>query len=204
MTPSKSLLASTVVAVLAHCSATYADTRLQASSGVQYSDGEYGETTSTSALVVPFSVRATFGAWSIRASVPYVTVDGPADVSEIIDDSSGRASSSGSGSSGSGSGSGNGSSGRGGSGGGRDGGDDDDDDGAGTATDFAPSRSESGIGDASVALTYSLDAIGDSPAYVDFTGRVRLPTGSEEDGLGVGATSHSPSSVGTAKPAARS
>ena len=54
----------------------------------------------------------------------------------------------------------------------------------------APSRSESGIGDASIALTYSLDSIGDSPAYVDFTGRVRLPTGSEEDGLGVGATDY--------------
>ena len=48
----------------------------------------------------------------------------------------------------------------------------------------------SGIGDASIALTYSLDAIGDSPAYVDFTGRVRLPTGDEAEGLGVGATDY--------------
>ena len=159
---------------------------MQASSGLQYSDGEYGETTSTSALVVPFSVRATFGAWSIRASVPYVMVDGPADVSEIIDDSSGRGTSSGSGSSGSGSGSGT--SGRDGSGsgsGGSGGGDDDDPVDLVTAD-----RSESGIGDASIALTYSLDSIGDSPAYVDFTGRVRLPTGSEADGLGIGATDY--------------
>lgn len=166
MIATKPLLAAAVVAILAQCNPAYAETRLQASSGVQYSDGKYGETTSTSALIVPFSLRATFGSWSIRASVPYVTVDGPADVSEIIDDSSGRGSSSGSGSSGSGSGSGSG----------------------GGGDDFADSRSVSGIGDASVALTYSLDAIGDSPAYVDFTGRVRLPTGSEEDGLGVGAT----------------
>ena len=191
MTATQSLLAGAVVAVLAQCNAAYADTRVQASSGLQYSDGKYGDTTSTSALVVPFSVRATFGAWSIRASVPYVMVDGPADVSEIIDDSGGRGSSSGSGSSGSGSGSGSGTSGRdgSGSGSGRGGSDDDDDD------DVPPSvvtgdRSESGIGDASIALTYSLDAIGDSPAYVDFTGRVRLPTGSEEDGLGVGATDY--------------
>jgi hypothetical protein len=213
MTPSKSLLAGAVVAVLAHCNAAHADTRVQASSGVQYSDGKYGETTSTSALVVPFSVRATFEPWSIRASVPYVTVDGPADVSEIIDDSSGRGSSSGSGSSGSGSGSGNGRSGRG-SGSGRGGGDDNDDDGAGAGgADFAPGRSVSGIGDASVALTYSLDAIGDSPVYVDFTGRVRLPTGNEDEGLGVGATdvvssaTPTPSSASTAgkhRPAAGS
>ena len=106
MKASQSLLAGAVVAVLAQFTTAHADTRVQASSGLQYSDGKYGETTSTSALVVPFSVRATFGAWSIRASVPYVMVDGPADVSEIIDDSSGRGTSSGSGSSGSGSGSG--------------------------------------------------------------------------------------------------
>ena len=186
MKASQSLLAGTVVAVLAQFNTAHADTRVQASSGLQYSDGKYGETTSTSALVVPFSVRATFGSWSIRASVPYVMVDGPADVSEIIDDSSGRGTSSGSGSSGSGSGSGT--SGRDGSGsgsGGSGGGDDDDPVDLVTAD-----RSESGIGDASIALTYSLDSIGDSPAYVDFTGRVRLPTGSEEDGLGVGATDY--------------
>lgn len=179
MIASKSLLAGAVVAVLAQCNtASAADARVQASSGVQYSDGKYGETTSTSAIVAPFSIRASFGSWSIRASVPYVTVDGPADVSEIIDDSSGRGSSSGSGSSGSGSGSG-----RGGGGGG----DDDDDDGNGA---FVNDRSESGIGDASIALSYSFDAIADSPAYLDLTGRVRLPTGDQDKGLGVGATDY--------------
>ena len=182
MIASRPLLAGAIVAVLAQSNtASAADTRVQASSGVQYSDGKYGDTTSTSAIVVPFSVRASFGSWSIRASVPFVTVDGPADVSEIIDDSSGRGSSSGSGSSGSGSGSGSGSSGSG--SGGSGGGDDDDDVGS-------ADRSVSGIGDASIALTYSLDAIGDSPAYVDFTGRVRLPTGDEDKGLGVGATDY--------------
>jgi hypothetical protein len=185
MIASKPLLAGAIVAVLAHCNIAAADTRVQASSGVQYSDGKYGDTTSTSALVVPFSVRATFGSWSLRASVPFVTVDGPADVSEIIDDSSGRGSSSGSGSSGSGSGSGSGSSGSGSGGSGSGGGDDDDDDDVGSA-----SRNVSGIGDVSIAVTYSLDAIGDSPAYVDFTGRVRLPTGDEDKGLGVGATDY--------------
>ena len=187
-----SLLTGAVIAVLIQSNTAYAETRVQASSGLQYSDGKYGETTSTSALVVPFSLRATFGSWSIRASVPYVMVDGPADVSEIIDDSGARASSSGSGSSGSGSGSGT--SGRddsSGSGSGESGGS-----GSGSGSDDRPvdlgnpDRSVSGIGDASIALTYTLDAIGDSPAYVDFTGRVRLPTGSEQDGLGVGATDY--------------
>ncbi|HEY7641105.1 MAG TPA: hypothetical protein VH814_15365 [Steroidobacteraceae bacterium] len=183
MITSNSLLAGAIVAVLAQCSAAYAaDTRVQASSGVQYSDGKYGDTTSTSAIVVPFSVRATFGSWSIRASVPFVSVDGPADVSEIIDDSSGRGSSSGSGSSGSGSGSGS-------SGSGSGGGDDGSGSGGGD-TIGSSARSVSGIGDASLALTYSIDSLGDSPAYVDFTGRVRFPTGDEDKGLGVGATDY--------------
>jgi hypothetical protein len=193
MTCSKALLAGAVIAVLAQCNTASADTRMQASSGLQYSDGKYGETTSTSALVVPFSVRATFGAWSVRASIPYVMVDGPADVSEIIDDSSGRGSSSGSGSSGSGSGSGSGTSGRDGSGsdsGGSDSGGSGGDDNGEVNVPSAADRSESGIGDASIALTYTIDALGDSPAYVDFTGRVRLPTGSEADGLGVGAADY--------------
>lgn len=182
MIASKSLLAGAIVAVLAQCNTAYAaDTRVQASSGVQYSDGKYGDTTNTSAIVVPFSVRATFGSWSIRASVPYVSVDGPADVSEIIDDSSGRGSSSGSGSSGSGSGSGSGTSGSDSSGSGSGGGDD---------NVAAAGRSVSGIGDASIALTYSLETLGDSPAYIDFTGRVRLPTGDENEGLGVGTTDY--------------
>jgi hypothetical protein len=187
----RALLAGAVIAVLPQCNTASADTRMQASSGVQYSDGKYGETTSTSALVVPFSVRATFGAWSVRASVPYVMVDGPADVSEIIDDSSGRGSSSGSGSSSSGSGSGT--SGRddgSGSGGSGSGGSGDGDDNGEVNVPSTADRSESGLGDASIALTYSIDALGDSPAYVDFTGRVRLPTGSEADGLGVGATDY--------------
>lgn len=174
MIASRSLLAWIPFAVLAQCDTGYAaDARVQASGGVQYSDGEYGETTSTSAVVAPFSVRLMFGSWSVRASVPYVTVDGPADVSEIIDDSSGRGSSSGSGSSGSGSGSG--SSGDGGGG-----------DEGGVADD----RSVSGIGDASIALTYSLDSISGSPAYLDFTGRVRLPAGDEDKGLGVGVNDY--------------
>ena len=190
MSASKSLLAGVGIAVIAQLNVAAADTRMQASSGVQYSDGNYGDTTSTSALVVPFSVRASFGSWSIRASVPFVTVDGPADVSEILDDSSGRGSSSGSGSSGSGSGSdrsgsgsGSGSGGGGGDGGG-------DDDGTGTATGIAADRSVSGMGDASIALTYSLDSVADSPVYLDLTGRVRLPTGDEQDGLGTGTTDY--------------
>jgi len=181
-----SLLSTAIVAMLAATSAAHADTRLQASSGAQYSNGDYGDTTSTSALVVPFSVRASFGSWSIRASVPYITADGTANLSELIDDhggssgsGSGSSSSSGSGSSGSGSsGSGSGGSGSGDS-------DDDDDDVVTTNN-----RTASGIGDATLAMTYSFDDIANSAAYLDLTGRARFPTGSESDGLSVGTTDY--------------
>lgn len=170
------MLAAAILAALDTYGAAHAQTRVQASTGLQYSSGEYGETTSTSAVVVPFSARVSFGSWSLRASIPYITVDGPADVSEIIDDHGGSSSGSGSSSSGSGS-SGSGS------------GDANDDDNPAGPT-FSDDRSTSGLGDASLAATYSFDAIADSPAYVDITGRVRLPTGSEREGLGVGATDY--------------
>lgn len=172
------ILTSVILAALGAYGTAHAQTRVQASTGLQYSSGEYGEATSTSALIVPFSARVSFGSWSLRASIPYITIDGPADVSEIIDDHGGSSSGSGSSSSGSGSGgSGSGS------------GDADDDNNVAGPT-FSDDRSTSGLGDASLAATYSFNAIADSPAYIDLTGRVRLPTGSERDGLGVGATDY--------------
>lgn len=173
---------SLVVAVAFGGAQARADTRVQVSSGIDYSSGDYGETTNTEILSLPFAARVSCGAWSVRASIPYVTVRGPADVSEIINDTSGSSGGSNSGSGSSGSGSGSGSSGGGGA-----------DDGSGGSDAFAASRNVSGIGDASVAVTYSFDDISASPAYLDLTGRVRLPTGSERDGLGVGATDYAAS-----------
>ena len=154
---------------------------LQLSAGVDYSSGDYGQTTSTEVFVVPVSARLTWGAWSLRASVPYVTVSGPADISVIVDDGGGDG---GSPNSGSGSrSSGSGSSGSGGSGSGSG-------DGTPTPTVFSSSRSVSGIGDSSLALTYSFDAIAESPVYVDLTGRIKFATGRESVGLGSGTTDY--------------
>jgi hypothetical protein len=192
------LLASAIASALAAPATSHAaDTRFQLSVGASYSSGEYGEQAKTNAFVVPFAARVSFGVWSVRASIPFVSVDGPADVSDIIDDGGGRGSNSGSGSSISGSGgsgsggsgsggSGSSGSGSGGSGSGGSGGVDDDV--PPTGTTFANNRGESGIGDATLSATYSFDSLNDSPAYLDLTGRVRLPTGDEDTGLGVGAT----------------
>lgn len=141
----------------------------QLSTGVDYSRGDYGELAATEALVVPFSARVSFGALSVRASVPWLSVRGPADIAPIIDDSGGdRSSNSGSGSSGSGSGS--------------DSGDDDD------LEDFPDDRAEQGLGDATLAATWSFRDLGDTRLYIDLTGRVRLSTGDTARGLGRGTT----------------
>ncbi len=182
--PLRRLTGGAAVFLLAGTGLAHADSQLTLATGAQYSDGNYGDTAKTNAFVVPFSARITFGSWSVQASLPYVTVRGPANLGELLDDSGGRGSNSGSGSSGS-DGAGSDDTGSG------DGGDD-----GGSAplppvpTAFPDDRSVRGIGDASLSASWSLDALAGSPIYLDLTGRVRFPSGSERDGLGVGATDY--------------
>jgi hypothetical protein len=61
------------------------------------------------------------------------------------------------------------------------------DGGAGT---IARTGTERGLGDTTLAVTRSFRRLGGSRAYFDLSGRVRLPTGDEETGLGVGATDY--------------
>jgi hypothetical protein len=164
-----------VAAIGAGACAPAADAaQLQLSTGVEYSSGKYGETVATEALVLPFSVKLKLGPLSLRASIPYVTVRGPADVAPVIDDSGGdRGSNSGSGSGGGSSGSGSDNS-----------GDD------GDATPNPVDRDIQGLGDASLSATWSFNDIAATPLYVDLSARVRLPTGSKAKGLGNGATDY--------------
>ena len=151
------------------CAKDAAAAQLQLSTGVEYSSGNYGETTSTTAIVVPFSAKVSFGSLALRASVPYLNLRGPTNVAPVIDGGGGdRSSNSGSGSSGS-SGSGSG--------------------GGGSSDDtFAADRDVRGLGDASLSATWSFNRIASTALYVDVTGRARLPTGDESVGLGNGAT----------------
>jgi hypothetical protein len=59
-----------------------------------------------------------------------------------------------------------------------------------TPTSAALRRTVSGIGDSSLAVTYSFDEIGGSPLYVDLGARVRVPTGNAHAGTGIGATDY--------------
>ncbi|SMD08567.1 hypothetical protein [Novosphingobium sp. B1] len=184
-----------------------APTVWRASAGVNYSEGDYGDTQSTKVVSAPVALKYRKGGFSIRVSVPWVHIDGPGsildtpqgrdagfgDLGVTGDDggsSGGSDDSSGSGSSGSRSNSNSGSSGSGNSGSGGSGSSGGDDD-SGSGGVIAPptpgtvlSNSRGGLGDVSVALGYSLE-LGRS-TWLDFGTRLKLPTASRAKRLGTG------------------
>ena len=147
----------------------HAGTRVDLSVGANYSSGDYSDTTSTDVWSVPLSVKVRSNAWTFRVSVPYLRVDGPAGASIVLDDNGGSRSGS------------DGGSGR---------NHPEDNTGTGTSTTVTARRRASGIGDTTVSATYAFDHLGGSAAYLDLGGRVRLPTGDDKRGLGVGATDY--------------
>lgn len=60
----------------------------------------------------------------------------------------------------------------------------------GTGGTIVRSGTERGIGDTNLSLSRAFRHIGGSDAYFETTARVRLPTGDEDAGLGVGATDY--------------
>lgn len=163
--------------------------QFQFATGAEYSRGSYGELTSTEAVVVPLSFKLSVGHFSLRASVPYMGVRGPADISPVIEDSggsdsSGSGSNSGSGSSGTSGSSGSGSSGS------NTSGDDTPDDSTDDSTVFPANRDVHGFGDATVSASWSFVDLWKTRLYLDLTGRMRIPTGDTARGLGTGTTDY--------------
>lgn len=56
------------------------DFSLSASTGVDYSSGDYGAAEDTEILVIPVVLRATTGNMAFTASLPYLRIDGPGGV----------------------------------------------------------------------------------------------------------------------------
>ncbi len=168
--------------------------RLQFSTGAEYFKGDFGEVTPTEVLVVPFSARLSLGSFSLRGSLPLLSMRGPADVAPVLDeDGADRGASSGVGPGGNGpkgkaKGKDNGK----GPGGG----------GSASGSDaalqevapldygFADDHTARGMGDATLSAAWSFQDVGGTRLYVDVTGRVRLPTGDESRGLGRGTTDY--------------
>ncbi|MBB6124599.1 transporter [Sphingobium subterraneum] len=164
-------LASVAVMACLPAIANAKDGSLTLSTGVSYSEGEYGDIEATKVFAVPVSLTYKNGPWKMRVSAPWVKIDGPASLIATPD---------GRGGSGSGSGSSNSGSGSGGSNVELEDGDRVIDDDVLTLTD----NKRSGIGDASVSLTYSLDLGGDF--YLEPSAKVKLPTASRKKRLGTG------------------
>lgn len=111
-------------------------------SGVNYSRGDYGLAEDTEVFVVPFNYVAERGPWALRATLPWLQLNGPA---AVVAGSNGS---------------------------------------VGGPT-RPTSSSESGLGDSVVALTYKTNT-GPTGPHFNFTGKVKLPTGDEDRGLGTG------------------
>lgn len=150
------------------------------STGVNYSQGDYGDVQDTKVISAPVAVRYRQGNFSVRVSLPYVSIDGPGT---LLDSPQGRDSGGGGGNSGSGSNSGSGNSGSGGSGSGGSGGSGSSAGGDVASVGGAANR-RSGIGDVGITLGYSFD-LGET-TYLDLTGRVKLPTASRAKRIGTG------------------
>src|SRR5256885_324486 len=69
-----------LLAVLALClarAALGAEGELALGSGVQFTSGDYGGSSRTSILTIPFTARYERDAWTFRATVPYLRITGP-------------------------------------------------------------------------------------------------------------------------------
>ncbi len=65
-----------------------------------------------------------------------------------------------------------------------------DEDGGAEGGGIARTDTESGLGDTTIDVTYKFDEVLGEDTYFETTGRVRLPTGDEDKGLGNGATDY--------------
>src|SRR5258706_5555723 len=57
-----------------------ADGELSAGLGVNYSSGKYGTSADTNLLSIPLSARYESDLWTLKLTVPYLSVTGPANV----------------------------------------------------------------------------------------------------------------------------
>jgi len=137
------------------------EVKVKLSTGFDYSTGDYGRTEDTEIWYFPVVTKATYGNWSAKVTVPYLRIKGPGGVIG--------------------------------------GGDvvvvcDDDSSGPGSGDDCPDVitngvTTESGLGDIIGALTYTVD-LEDYDLYLDFTGKVKVPTADEDKGLGTGETDY--------------
>lgn len=149
-------------ALLLLAGAAHAEDGFNLGLGADYSSGDYGSDTTTTILSLPVTAKYATGAWSFKASLPWMRVDGDPNVVPGLGSLTnlnplGRGRGRGTGT------------------------------GGGTPTTIE-SGTESGIGDLRVAATYSVDTGG--PLGIDLTANAKIATADEDKGLGTGANDY--------------
>ena len=139
-------------------SAAHAEDGFSLGLGADYTSGDYGSDITTEIFSVPFTARLNHGDWSFRASLPWLRVDGDPNVLPGLGPVTNLNPAG---------------RGRGGPG------------GAPPVEEEPVSGSASGIGDLSLAATYSMPTGG--PLGVDLTANAKIATADEDKGLGTGA-----------------
>jgi len=154
---------------------------VQVGTGFDYSRGSYGFAEDTEVFSVPLTLTYNVEKWILRASVPFLKIEGPADA----------VGSTGAGGAGGGGGGGGGGA-TGGLGGivpGLPGSGSSSSPSSNLVNSSAPNRavsnSESGLGDILVGATRMLGPVL-GPVQVDLTARVKIPTADDDKGLGTG------------------
>jgi hypothetical protein len=156
----RTLLAITALSLAQAALGADADGEFSLGSGVNFTNGTYGGSTSTRIVTIPFTARYEHDAWTLRATLPYLRITGPGNVIPgigpvatvaAVGNSVGLPLLGGS---------------------------------SGSQTN---SRTVSGLGDASVAATYTFYSA-DKTAGVGLTGRLKFATGDETQSLGTGST----------------
>ena len=151
---------SILFAALLLSGAVHAEDGFSFGIGADYSSGDYGSDTTTKIFSVPVSGKYTAGDWTFKASLPWMRIDGDANVVPglgSVPNSNPR-----------GRGRGNG--------------------GGGTDPTAPTSGTTSGIGDLRLSATYAIPTQG--AWGVDLTGNVKIATADEDKGLGTGANDY--------------
>lgn len=151
------------LALLAFAPMALAAGEVSVGTGINYTTGTYGGSNSTSIVTIPVIARYEGDAWSFRATVPYLRINGPRavipgagriDNGNAIDDLLHLT-------------------------------------GSQRGRSQTDSRTVSGIGDSTLSATYTMYSGSVSRSGVGLTGKVKLATGDEAQGLGTGSNDFS-------------
>ena len=136
-----------VLALSVARTALAADGELALGTGLHYTTGTYGTSTTTTVLSIPFTARYDRDIWTFKAYVPYLEVNGDSSVIPGLGPVSGNGN------------------------------------GRGRRPAGQQTRA-SGLGDSTLSATYNIYG---RQSGIGLTGKVKLATGDEQEGLGTGS-----------------